>query len=132
MINLSSRCRSDQVVYEVIFYEDSKGHSSVLDFIVILNNRAFTNKNVRIMLKQVRYHINILERLGTWAGEPFVKHVQDKIWELRPGNNRILFFVWKDNKIVLLHYFRKKSNKTPQREIDIAMNRQKDWIERND
>jgi hypothetical protein len=51
----------------------------------------FTNKNVRIMLKQVRYHINILERLGTWAGEPFVKHVQDKIWELRPGNNRILF-----------------------------------------
>jgi phage-related protein len=91
MINLSSRCRSDQVVYEVIFYEDSKGHSSVLDFIVILNNRAFTNKNVRIMLKQVRYHINILERLGTWAGEPFVKHVQDKIWELRPGNNRILF-----------------------------------------
>lgn len=118
-------------MYEIIFYEDSKGFSELLEFIKILNNKATTSKNERIMLKQIRFYINILENLGTRAGEPFVKHIQDEVWELRPGNNRILFFAWCKNKIVLLHHFRKTTNKTPKSETQKALNEIKDWKGRN-
>jgi phage-related protein len=77
-------------VYEIIFYQDGKGFSELLEFIETLDAKAVSSKNERIMLKQIRFYINILENLGTRAGEPFVKHIQDEIWEIRPGNNRIL------------------------------------------
>lgn len=119
-------------MYEIIFYRDESGYSELLDFITDLNNKAGTSKNERIMLKQIRFYINILENLGTRAGDPFVKHIQDEVWELRSGNNRILFFTWYENKIVLLHHFRKTTNKTPRSEIEKALNEIKDWKGRND
>jgi len=118
-------------VYEVIFYQDSKGDSELLEFIEKLNEKAATSKNERIILKQIRFYINVLENLGTRAGEPFVKHIQDVLWELRPGENRILFFMWYENKIVLLHHFTKKTNKTPKREIEKALYEITEWRRRN-
>lgn len=117
-------------MYEIIFYRGSKGHSELLDFIETLNQKANSSKNERIMLKQIRFYINILQNLGTRAGEPFVKHIQDEIWEIRPGNNRILFFIWRENKIVILHHFRKTTNKTPKKKIEKAICKIKDWKER--
>lgn len=119
-------------MYEVMFYKDGNECSELLDFIEELNNRASVSKNERIMLKQIRFYINILENLGTRAGEPFVKHIQDEVWELRPGSNRILFFAWFRNKIVLLHHFRKTTNRTPRGEIEKALNEISDWEGRND
>jgi phage-related protein len=104
-------------MYTIIFYEDKNGHSELLEFVEMLNKKALTSKNERIMLKQIRFHINILEQLGSRAGEPFVKHIQDKVWEIRPGNNRVLFFSWIENKIVLLHHFRKKQIKLLKKKL---------------
>ena len=53
------------------------------------------------------------------------------IWELRPLDNRIMYAYWKDNTFVLLHYFNKKTKKTPKSEIQIAKNNLKDFLERN-
>ena len=117
-------------MYEIIFYQDSKGYSDLLNYIEELNEKSLSSKNERIILKQIRFYINILERLGTIAGEPYVKHIKGDIWELRPGKNRILFFSWYKNKIVLLHIFRKTTNKTPKREIDKAVNEMIEWKER--
>ena len=36
------------------------------------------------------------------------------------------------NTFVLLHHFRKKTQKTPRKEIDCAKRRAKDYNERND
>jgi phage-related protein len=119
-------------VFEIIFYEDKKGFSELLEFITNLDAKAETSKNERIMLKQITFHINILERLGTRAGQPYIKHIQDEIWELRPGSNRILFFSWYQDKIVLLHHFRKTTRKTPKSEIDKAFREMNDWKERED
>lgn len=118
-------------MHEIIFYQDSKGYSELLEFIETLDKKAISSKNERIMLKQIRFYINILENLGARAGEPFLKHIQDEIWELRPGSNRILFFAWYGNKIVLLHHFRKVTNKTPKSEIEKAVKEIKDWKGRN-
>ena len=50
--------------------------------------------------------------------ENIMKHIEDDIWELRPGDNRVFdFFYDEDGKFVLLHQFKKKTQKTPKREI---------------
>jgi len=57
-----------------------------------------------------------------------------EIWnfleKLRPGNNRI--FYYQDNTFVLLHTFRKKTQKTPQREIDKAKSERNDYLSRKE
>ena len=75
-------------------------------------------------------YIQLLADHGTRLGENITKHIEDGIWELRPGNNRILLFFFKDETFVLLHHFRKKTNKTPRREIDRAKAERNDWIYR--
>lgn len=118
-------------MYDIIFYQDNTGHSELLEFIQTLDKKAVTSKSERIMLKQIRFHINILEKLGTRAGDPYVKHIQNEIWEIRPGDNRILFFTWFENRIVLLHQFRKTTNKIPKTEVEKAQREIIDWKERS-
>ena len=46
------------------------------------------------------------------AGQPYIKHLDAEIWELRPLRDRILFVAWLDGSFVLLHPFVKKTQKT--------------------
>lgn len=64
--------------------------------------------------------MKILQLEGTRAGEPFVKHLEGDIWDLRPLRDRNLFVAWLDGSFVLLHPFMKKTQKTPRREIEQA------------
>lgn len=57
---------------------------------------------------------------GTRAGEPYIKHINGDIWELRPLRDRIFFVAWVNDSFVLLHQFVKKTPKTPKREIKLA------------
>ena len=41
-----------------------------------------------------------------------------------------MFFYFKDNTFVLLHYFRKKTQKTPRREVERAKSEMDDWRSR--
>lgn len=50
-------------------------------------------------------------------GEPFIKHLEGEIWELRPLRDGILFAAWLDDGFILLHHFVKKTRKTPRREL---------------
>ena len=56
----------------------------------------------------------------------------DDIWELRPGNNRVLYFYFKNDTFVLLHQFRKKTQKTPKREIERAKAERDDYLARKE
>lgn len=114
-------------MYEIKFYEDAHGYSPVLDLISKINKKAVKSKDARIQLKQIVFQLDLLKELGTRNASEYVKHIQGDIWELRPGDNRILLFGWKDNIIVLLHSFRKKSRKTPPKEIKKADREIKDW-----
>ena len=62
---------------------------------------------------------------------PYVKHIKVDIWELRPLRDRIFFFYYKDNMYILLHYFYKKTQKTPAKEIEKAKKNMQDFIERS-
>ena len=118
-------------MYEAIFFEDACGDNPVGKFIEELDKKAVSDKSARIQLKQILFAIDLLERVGTRSGQPHVKHIRDDIWEIRPGDNRILFFVWKRNFFVLLHSFRKTSTKTPTCEIEKAERELNDWISRH-
>ena len=106
------------------------GVSELWNFLDDLQRRASTNKDARIQHKQISQYIQLLEDHGTLLGENITKHLEEDIWELRPGNNRILYFYHKDETYVLLHQFRKKTQKTPRREIEKAKAERDDWIAR--
>lgn len=54
--------------------------------------------------------------------------LEEDIWELRPGNNRIFYFYYDESQYVLLHHFRKKTQKTPKREIARTKAERDDYI----
>ena len=118
-------------MFDVIFYRDIKGREPTAEFISELRQRSHANKNARINFNKIIAYIDILCENGTRAGEPIVKHLDGDIWELRPLDNRILFSYYKDKIYILLHHFTKKTQKTPQREIEQAKRYFSDYIERN-
>ena len=71
-----------------------------------------------------------LSEYGFQLREPYIKHLEDEIWELRPLRNSILFVAWHDGSFVLLHHFIKKTQKTPAREIQQAKRELADLKER--
>ena len=117
-------------MFRIDFYRTVRGDCDVEDFLEDLEKRADTNKDARIQYKQAIQYIQFLEDYGTQLVENVTKHLEEDIWELRPGNNRVLFFFFKDNTFVLLHHFRKKTQKTPRREIEKAKAERDDWISR--
>ena len=117
-------------MFNIEFYSDANGISELWNFLDDLQKKALTSKDARIQHKQIVQYIQLLEDHGTCLSENITKHLIDGIWELRPGNNRVLFFFHKDDTYVLLHHFRKKTQKTPQREIERAKAERLDWMNR--
>ena len=119
-------------MYTVEFYETQDGECQVWDFLEGLRIKAATNKDARIQHKQASLYIELLQQNGTHLNENITKHLEDGIWELRPGNNRVFYFFFQDDVFVLLHQFRKKSQKTPQRELEKAKRERYDYLYRQE
>lgn len=119
-------------MYTVEFYENMKGESDVWDFLEELRIKAETNKDARIQYKQISFYIQLLQDNGTRLPDNITKHIDDGIWELRPGSNRVLYFFFKNNTFVLLHHFRKKTQKTPRPEIEKAKTERADFLSREE
>jgi len=88
------------------------------------------DKDSRVKLGKIDYYLEALRKYGTRVGEPFVKHIDGDIWELRPLSDRFFFVGWDGDKYILLHHFVKKTKKTPPLEIQKAKSIFKDFIER--
>jgi phage-related protein len=95
-----------------------------------LRLKAATNKDARIQYKQISLYIQLLQDNGTRLQDTVTKYLEDGIWELRPGNNRVFYFFFENNTFVLLHSFRKRTQKTPRRELDKAKAERDDYLAR--
>ena len=115
-------------MYNIDIYETTDGYSDIRDFLETLRVKAGTVKDARIQYGQAARYIELLQENGTNLPVEIVKHLEDEIWELRPGNNRIFFFYFDHGTYVLLHHFRKKSQRTPHREIVKAKAEMKEYI----
>ena len=62
--------------------------------------------------------------------EPYVKHLEDKLWEMRmsgkDGIARSIYVTASGQRVVILHSFMKKTQKTPKSALDIARARAKE------
>lgn len=119
-------------MYGIEFYETEDGKCPIWDFLEALRLKAPTNKDARIQHKQASLYIELLQQNGTHMNAEITKHLDDGIWELRPGNNRVFYFFYQNDTYVLLHQFRKKSQKTPKREIEKAKAERIDYLRRKE
>ena len=115
-------------MYKIYFYRDRRGREPVADYLFQLAKK--TDKDSKIKLNKISDYIEMLRINGTQAGEPYIKHIDGKIWELRPLRDRILFAAWVEGGYVLLHHFLKKTQKTPEKEIAKAKRELSDLLER--
>lgn len=105
-------------VWSIQLYESLEGDQPVEDFIRSLDEKA-QNKIARTF--------DHVEEFGVALGQPHMKKlVGTELWELRIlGSDSIrIFYVTITGKMfLLLHGFKKKTQKTPRKEIDIAEKR---------
>lgn len=88
---------------------------------------AFPN-DIRASFERIVVMIeaNGIERMR----EPYVKHLEGPVWEMRmkgrDGIARAAYVTATGRRVIVVHVFGKKTQKTPRREIDIALRRAKE------
>jgi phage-related protein len=111
--------------FKVIVYEKETGEIPVEDFLNDLNLK---------MRAKVYGMLSLLQEKGNMLREPYSKHLEDGIFELRCkfGSDicRVLYFFYYEGIIVLTNGFVKKTQRTPREEIQLAKDRRRDFIER--
>ena len=71
----------------------------------------------------LRARIDFLGEIGNRAREPLSKSLGGGLLELRAKASRVFYCFKPKGVIVLLHGFTKKSQKTPRREMELALKR---------
>ncbi len=68
--------------------------------------------------------ISLLERKGNMLREPYSKYLKDGIFEIRAKQgsdiSRVLYFFVIGQKVILTNGFRKKTQRTPKNELELA------------
>ncbi len=113
--------------FEVNFYKQENGDCPVKQFLDSLDNK---------MKAKILKMIKLLQQNGNELREPYSKFLGDGIFELRVKQatdiTRILYFFVIGNKIILTNGFVKKTQKTPQGEIDLAKKYRDDFLKRKE
>ena len=111
--------------FEVEFYTKDNGEKPAKNFILGLDVK---------MRAKILGIINVLEEKGNQLREPFSKHLDDGIFEIRgkvgTDITRVLYFFYYEKKIIITNGFIKKTQKTPKRELELAKSYRKDYLER--
>ena len=98
--------------WETIPYRKSNGEEPVIVFL----DSLYPKEKAKVLRS-----IKLLEEFGMELKGPHIEYLEDGIHELRIKLStnifRIMLFHFQDNKIILLHGFQKKTQKTPTREI---------------
>ena len=115
-------------MYCVNMHKDARGYCPVCELVKMLEED--NNRESKSTLKKLIYQTRRIRNKGTRAGDGITKHIRGDIWELRPAKYRI-FYVVEGNQIILLNWFRKKTQKTPESEIQKAERLHVDWKKNN-
>ncbi|MBU0998039.1 type II toxin-antitoxin system RelE/ParE family toxin [Patescibacteria group bacterium] len=101
---------------KVFLYETRRGEKPIESFISKLNTET---------IAKVAHTIDLLEKHGYKLGLPHSKGLTKNLYELRVrGKEEVrIIYTFKSNSVYLLHAFKKKSRKTPKKEISTAINR---------
>jgi phage-related protein len=104
--------------WTVIFYHDNREKSPVEEFINSLEKQ---------IAAKIINTLTLIEEFGFDQGHVDVKKLTGTpLWEIRilgKVSTRVIYVTEVQNKVVLLHAFKKKSQKTPVIEIQTALRR---------
>ena len=96
----------------------------------------FILKQDNKMQAKIFKNLELLEIRGNELREPFSKHIEDGIFEIRNkvGNDitRIFYFFVIGQKMILTNGFIKKTQKTPKAEIGLAKKYRNDYLNREE
>ena len=98
----------------VCFYVDGRGENPVKEFI--------ENLPLKEQAK-VKAYFDELKKQGHNLRRPMADYLGEGIYELRPRDNRIFYFFYLRESVVLLHAIRKKTDKIPQGDMDLCIKR---------
>lgn len=104
---------------EVVFYRTAAGKEPVREWLKSLSKQD--RRTIGLDLKTVQF--------GWPLGMPLIRKLEAGIWEVRSSlEQRIarVLFTTIGNKMVLLHGFIKKAQKTPAGDIELARSRKAD------
>ena len=114
------------MAFEIVIYERENGSIPFMEFLGSLSPK---------MKAKILRDLDLLEEKGNTLREPYSKHLEDGIFELRTklasDITRSLYFFFEGNRIVITHGFVKKQEKTPPSEILRAKEYRADWLRRN-
>jgi phage-related protein len=85
----------------------------------------------RDMLARFQRITELIESQGLeHVHEPHIKHLEDKLWEMRlkgrDGISRAIYVTASGKRLVVLRVYVKKTQKTPRKEITLALKRAKE------
>lgn len=109
------------MAWKVKFFQTTRGDYPVKDFMEEQDQPTFA---------KIISAIELLETDGPFLKPPYIKKLQDKLYELRISGKVMIriFYTIKDGEYYLLHGFKKKTQKTPSKEIKIALDRIKELV----
>lgn len=107
----------------ILYYITSSGENPTKKFIDSLAEKQ-QRKIARVL--------NYIHEYGLITAIPQIKKLAGtSLWEIRilgQDNIRVFYASVLKDSILLLHGFIKKSQQTPHKEIEIALNRLTDWV----
>lgn len=111
---------------EVIYYISSSNNNPIKDFL-----DSLSKKQQRKLIRIFTY----VQEYGLTTAIPHIKKLHGTpLWEIRilgQDNIRVVYAILFADRIILLHGFLKKKQKTPVKDIQISLERLKDWKARN-
>ena len=112
--------------FKAEYYKEEDGRKPAKEFMLSQNPK---------MKAKLFGLVDTLEQYGNQLREPYSKHLEDGIFELRAkvgtDISRVLYFFYYEGRIILTHGFVKKTQKTPPSEIKKAKQYRKEFLERN-
>ncbi len=105
----------------VVYYVDARGRSPILEDLKELTDAE---------QQKIFAYISLLQEKGEELRRPMADYIGDKLYELRPKSHRALYFFMLKDYAVIVHLFRKKTNRLPDAEKKIALSRKEDFLRR--
>ena len=105
---------------DAVFFRSKVGNEPVREWLKILSKHQRRTIGEDIAYVQFKWPI----------GKPRVDHLRGPIWEVRSTfDNRIArtLFAVEKGRMLLLHAFVKKTQRTPESDIELALKRFKEW-----
>ncbi len=110
-----------------VYYRTSNGTCPVEEWL--------NKQSDKVQAKMFKY-MEHLETYWDQGGFTFIRSLGDGLFEIKTKVDdkwpRLIYFYYDKGRIVYLHGFLKKQNRTPRREIDIAKRRRNDFCKQEE